>query len=375
MTAALAVLVPATARAHGNDDPPRHPHVDLALSLAGAPALAQAGEPVTFTMTVTNQSNPRAKRLHAAVALTGGVRILSATGTGWSCTLLGSLADCRRAWLRRGASTELVVAAVAPAGFSRLGAGAVVASRGDDKDEGDNTAAAEIAVNNAPVIGPDSATTTQDTPVEIQVLDDRDFDPDGDPIDIVSVTPGAFGTVACHDFLFCVYTPAAGRHGTDTFTYTVSDGRGGSATATVTVTVTPVPPPPPPPPGGDAGGGNSDTGVVVSGPGAVTPGPGIVDYTLVVSNGCVVVARQVRVRVILPAGTTLVGLSRGATRAGRIVTMSLGSVSRSRPRGIRLRLRFGPRGGDLRPLVVSVASANAKLTGDGIVIAVRSRAG
>jgi hypothetical protein len=67
-----------------------------------------------------------------------------------------------------------------------------------------------------------------------------DFDPDGDPISVVSTTsPGSAGGAvavnASSDGLD--YTPAADFAGAETFTYTISDGRGGTATASVTVTV------------------------------------------------------------------------------------------------------------------------------------------
>ena len=76
-------------------------------------------------------------------------------------------------------------------------------------------------VNNDPVAEDDSATTDEDTPVTIDVLD-NDFDPDGDPLTLddydASSTQG--GTVTCTVAGECTYTPAGDFNGSDTFGYT-----------------------------------------------------------------------------------------------------------------------------------------------------------
>ncbi len=102
-------------------------------------------------------------------------------------------------------------------------------------------------VNDAPVAVNDSATTNEDTPVNISVLT-NDTDVDGNPLSISSFTNGSKGTVTLNnngtpgnttdDFL--VYTPNANVNGTDSFTYTISDGNGGTNTATVNLTINPV---------------------------------------------------------------------------------------------------------------------------------------
>jgi len=91
-------------------------------------------------------------------------------------------------------------------------------------------------VNDPPVAVDDSATTPQDTPVTIHVLN-NDFDVDGDTLTVDSATNGTYGSVT-NNGSDVAYTPAPGFNGTDSFTYTISDGNGGTDTATVTVTVT-----------------------------------------------------------------------------------------------------------------------------------------
>ena len=90
-------------------------------------------------------------------------------------------------------------------------------------------------VNDAPVAVDDTASTNEDTPVDIDVLA-NDTDIDGDPITVESFTQPANGTVTENLDGTLAYTPDLDFNGTDSFTYTINGGD----TATVTVTVNPV---------------------------------------------------------------------------------------------------------------------------------------
>ncbi|WP_415920388.1 Ig-like domain-containing protein [Tateyamaria sp. SN6-1] len=95
------------------------------------------------------------------------------------------------------------------------------------------------AVNDSPIAEDDTATTDEDTPVTISVLD-NDEDPDGDPLSVVSATvPADQGTVEIVDDEL-VFTPAPDFNGEATITYTITDGNGLNDTADVVVTVNPV---------------------------------------------------------------------------------------------------------------------------------------
>jgi DNA/RNA endonuclease G (NUC1) len=91
------------------------------------------------------------------------------------------------------------------------------------------------AVNDAPVANSDTATTNEDTAVNVNVLT-NDSDVDGDSLSVSAVTQGAHGSVT-NNVSSVSYSPAANFNGTDSFTYTVSDGHGGTATASVSVIV------------------------------------------------------------------------------------------------------------------------------------------
>ncbi len=98
-------------------------------------------------------------------------------------------------------------------------------------------------VNDPPVAQPDTASTPEDTAVNVAVLA-NDSDPDGDPLTIQSVTQPAHGVATINANGTVRYAPAQDYEGPDSFSYTISDGNGGTATALVTITVTPVNDPP-----------------------------------------------------------------------------------------------------------------------------------
>ncbi|WP_169745657.1 beta strand repeat-containing protein [Sulfurovum lithotrophicum] len=91
------------------------------------------------------------------------------------------------------------------------------------------------AVDDPTVVADDSATTEEDTPVDIDVLA-NDTDPEGTKSPVASVTDGEHGTVTINPDGTVKYTPEENYNGTDTFTYTNEEGN----TATVTVTIDPV---------------------------------------------------------------------------------------------------------------------------------------
>ncbi|WP_439580712.1 Ig-like domain-containing protein, partial [Elioraea sp.] len=110
---------------------------------------------------------------------------------------------------------------------------------------GDNT---EIRYtgNSAPVAVDDSFDARFGITLGTFNLLANDFDPDGDPIEVVAFSylgAGSLAVFADGDF---AYSPAAGFSGIDSFTYIIRDSFGAEASATVTLDVGQPPPPPPP---------------------------------------------------------------------------------------------------------------------------------
>lgn len=93
-------------------------------------------------------------------------------------------------------------------------------------------------VNDPPVAVDDSATTPEDTAIDITVLD-NDSDPEGDILTVTAAV-AANGSVVINANGTLTYTPNANFNGTDTIIYTVDDGNGGTDSGDVVVTVTPV---------------------------------------------------------------------------------------------------------------------------------------
>ncbi|MGH8944622.1 MAG: Ig-like domain-containing protein, partial [Acidimicrobiia bacterium] len=93
-----------------------------------------------------------------------------------------------------------------------------------------------IQVDPPPVAVADTATTTQDHAVVIDVLA-NDTDADGDPITVANVTDPLSGTAVVNLDQTITYTPNPGFKGFDTFTYTANDGTFDSIPGTVTVLV------------------------------------------------------------------------------------------------------------------------------------------
>jgi len=119
--------------------------------------------------------------------------------------------------------------------------------------DGSLTATATVNVtiegaNQPPIAFDDTAATTEEIPVRIEVLA-NDADPDGDAISIagfatISITGGTIaiddnGTPVNPSDDLLLYTPGDGFTGTDSFFYTISDGNL-TSTAAVNVTIEPV---------------------------------------------------------------------------------------------------------------------------------------
>ena len=97
-------------------------------------------------------------------------------------------------------------------------------------------------VNDPPSASDDSYTTTEDTPLVVDVqagVLDNDFDIDGDPLTAILASEPAQGSVTLNSDGSFTYTPNADANGTDSFTYRASDGSADSNLATVTIQVTP----------------------------------------------------------------------------------------------------------------------------------------
>ena len=95
-----------------------------------------------------------------------------------------------------------------------------------------------LVINNAPTAVFDSATTTDNTSIEIDVLR-NDSDIDGDELFVVNAV-AAQGTVTININGTLQYMPKSGFDGVDIIDYTIKDSKGAKSTAQVKVTVSAV---------------------------------------------------------------------------------------------------------------------------------------
>jgi subtilisin family serine protease len=94
-----------------------------------------------------------------------------------------------------------------------------------------------------PLARPDSVTTPEDVPVDVDVLA-NDTDPSGNPLRVSSFSRPALGTVTKTAASTLLYKPKPDANGTDTFSYVLTNDQGGFSIGSVTVTILPVNDPP-----------------------------------------------------------------------------------------------------------------------------------
>ncbi len=94
----------------------------------------------------------------------------------------------------------------------------------------------------APTANDDSATTTENVPVTVNVLN-NDSDPNNQPLTVTSITQPANGTATNNGDGTVTYSPNLSFVGNDSFTYTIQNPEGLAATAFVRITVKPFCPP------------------------------------------------------------------------------------------------------------------------------------
>jgi|GEM_PF-1725828 len=100
-------------------------------------------------------------------------------------------------------------------------------------------ASSSVAVKRPPVAVNDSAFTSLNTAVDINVLA-NDSDPDGDALSVTGLTSPAHGTVSINPNGTVRYVPATGYVGTDSFQYRAQDAQDVSGLATVTLNRAPI---------------------------------------------------------------------------------------------------------------------------------------
>ncbi|MBN2852910.1 MAG: DUF5011 domain-containing protein [Clostridia bacterium] len=101
---------------------------------------------------------------------------------------------------------------------------------------GDEITATTLISNHAPSALDDASNVTEDSYVDIDVLD-NDTDADSDELTITVISAPSHGTATENPDHTIRYTPFANYDQSDSFTYTISDTHSATSTATVSITV------------------------------------------------------------------------------------------------------------------------------------------
>src|SRR5689334_6079699 len=120
---------------------------DLSLVKADSPDPVTAGNNLTYTLSVSNAGPSNAASLSVTDSLPAGTSLVSATGTGWSCSGT-TMVTCTRASLAVTSAPDItVVVKVDPAQTANLSNSATVTSATSDPDNTNNTGTAASTVN------------------------------------------------------------------------------------------------------------------------------------------------------------------------------------------------------------------------------------
>ena len=132
---------------------------DLAISLTDSPDPLNAGQALSYTITVSNDGPHVAQGISVALQLPTGVAFQSASGTGWSCTQSGGVVTCTRASLGSGQTAPpITVQVTAPTQAGTIAASASVALADSmvDPEAANNQASTTTTVVELPPTGPSS---------------------------------------------------------------------------------------------------------------------------------------------------------------------------------------------------------------------------
>ena len=218
--------------------------VDLDISKTSSVAIVNQSSSMSYNLTVENlDTTNSAEEIIVTDTLPAGMGYVNSSGTGWSCTPVGSpvALTCTLATLAAQTSSTLtlnVTAADSNAlGLVQFNNSATVVHQ-NDPDLTNNSSSVTVTLNRPPTAVNDTASTTSHTNVSGNVLT-NDSDLDVDTLTIVS--PGSytinFGAITIAADGSWTYAPGYFSGETDSYTYTVSDGNGGTSTATLQISI------------------------------------------------------------------------------------------------------------------------------------------
>jgi uncharacterized repeat protein (TIGR01451 family) len=305
---------------------------DLSITKSG-PASVNAGDPIVYSLSVSNGGPNTASTVVVSDALPNGTTLVSAGGSGWACSGTTTV-TCTRATLAVGAAPGIVVSVTAASPGTLVNSASVTSATPDPASANNTSAAVQTTVVAADLsitkTGPASVnasagfsytlTVSNAGPNTASSVSVSDLLPSGTTLvgasgtgwncsgaTTVTCTRGSLAVGTAPSIGIAVTAPAEGT--------TLSNAASVSATgdpnstnnisATVQTTVTP----------------QADLSITKSGPASVNVTSQI-GYTLTVSNAGPSTASAVSVSDALPTGTTLVSASGTGWSCGGSTTVS-----------------------------------------------------
>jgi uncharacterized repeat protein (TIGR01451 family) len=122
---------------------------DLSITQGGSPASVCTGQQVTYTLNVSNAGPSDAASLAVSDTIPAGATLVSASGTGWTCTGTTTV-SCTRPALAVGAAPAIAVVVTAPASAGTANNSASVSSATNDPSSANNSSNASTTVNAIP---------------------------------------------------------------------------------------------------------------------------------------------------------------------------------------------------------------------------------
>ena len=122
------------------------PAADLSLVKTVDDPLVEIGDPMQFTLAVTNNGPSTATGLTVIDLLPGGMVVTGASGAGWLCTPAASSVSCTLAALAPGATSSILLDANAPATAGNYVNGANVQAATADANAANNTGTVTFAI-------------------------------------------------------------------------------------------------------------------------------------------------------------------------------------------------------------------------------------
>ncbi len=122
---------------------------DLSISQNGSPAAVCPGQPVTYTINVSNAGPSTAASVTVTDTLPPSASFVSASGAGWSCSGAATV-TCTRASLAVGTAPPIAITVDAPASAGTATNTASVSSPTNDPGPGSNTSNTSTTVNAIP---------------------------------------------------------------------------------------------------------------------------------------------------------------------------------------------------------------------------------